>query len=182
MALKSTVYKADLQIADMDRGYYADHALTMARHPSETDERLMMRLLAFALFADERLAFARGMTEDDEPELWQRNLVGEIERWIEVGQPDPKWLKKGTHRADEVVLITYGRSANIWWAGARKDLDKLDKLKVLYVPPEQSEALAALSARGMKLQCNLQDGTAWFGNAEGDSAEIHPEVWKAPAA
>ena len=88
MALNSTIYKVELQISDMDRHYYATHALTLARHPSETEERLMVRLLAFALYADERLEFGKGISDEDEPALWRKAYTDEIELWIEVGQPD----------------------------------------------------------------------------------------------
>jgi uncharacterized protein YaeQ len=110
MAIKATVFKADLQIADMDRHYYAGHALTLARHPSETDERMMVRLLAFALFADDALTFGKGMSSDDEPDLWHKDLTGEIKRWIEVGLPDERAIRKACGRGD-VVVISYGRAA-----------------------------------------------------------------------
>ena len=114
MAIKSTVFKATLQIADMDRHYYAEHALTLAQHPSETDERLMVRLLAFALYADAALAFGKGISSDDEADLWCKDLTGAIERWIIVGLPDERTVRKASGRADQVVVIGYGRSADIW--------------------------------------------------------------------
>src|SRR5512147_3279852 len=104
MALKSTIFKAELQISDMDRNYYGSHSLTIARHPSETDERMMVRLLAFALHANEGLAFGRGLSTDDEPDLWQRDLTGAIRLWIDVGLPDEKLLRRACGRADEVVV------------------------------------------------------------------------------
>jgi hypothetical protein len=104
MALKSTIFKIDLQIADMDRGYYADHALTIARHPSETDERMMARVLAFALFAAEDLSFGNGLSTNDEPDLWRRDLTGEVLLWVDVGQPDEKLIRKACHRARQVVV------------------------------------------------------------------------------
>lgn len=166
MALKSTVYKADLQIADMDRGYYADHSLTLARHPSETDERLMVRLLAFALHAHERLQFGQGMTDSDEPDLWRRDLTGRIEQWIDVGLPEDKLLKKACSRADEVVLLCYGRTAELWWNQNRAALERLPRLRVQQLDVEASQALAALAERSMRLQCTVQDGQVWFGHAE----------------
>lgn len=108
MALKSTIYKAELQIADMDRHYYADHALTVARHPSETDERMMVRIVAFALFAHERLEFCKGLSDVDEPDLWQKDLTGAIDVWIEAGQPDERRIAKAAGRAGQVTVIAYG--------------------------------------------------------------------------
>lgn len=168
MALKATIYKAELQIADMDRHYYADHALTLARHPSETEERLMLRLLAFALHAHEFLAFGKGISTDDEPDLWQKDLTGAIELWIDLGQPDEKLIRRAAGRAGQVVIYTYGgRSAEIWWGQAAAKLERLDNLRVIHVPPSTSQALAKLAQRNMQLQCTIQDQQVWLGDAEG---------------
>ena len=159
MALKSTIIKAELAVADIDRGYYADHALTLAQHPSETDERLMVRLLAFALHADDALAFGRGLSTDDEPDLWRRDLTGAIERWIDVGLPDERDVRKACGRASEVHVLAYGgRGAQLWWQGAGERLARLDRLAVTEVPPEASRALAKLAGRGMRLQVTIQEG------------------------
>lgn len=175
MALKATIYKAELQIADMDRGYYGDHALTIARHPSETDERMMVRLLAFALFADPALAFGKGLCVDDEPDLWQRDLTGAIERWIDVGQPDEKWIRKACGRADEVVVVSYGRAADIWWSGVRDKLGRQDKLVVLNLPPEAAPDLARVTERSMRLQFTIQDSHVWVTNGR-DTVQVEPQV------
>jgi len=159
MALKSTIFKAELSIADIDRGYYRDHALTIARHPSETDERMMVRLLAFALHADDNLAFGRGLSSDDEPDLWQRDLTGSIERWIEVGLPDEREVRKACGRAREVCVLAYGgRAVELWWQGARERLQRQDRLAVVEVPVDASRALASLADRSMRLQVTIQEG------------------------
>jgi uncharacterized protein YaeQ len=162
MALKATIYKAEVAIADMDRSYYADHNLTLARHPSETDERMMVRLLAFALYAEEGLGFAKGLCVDDEPDLWRKDLTGSIERWIDVGQPDDKWIRKACGRARDVVVVSYGRAADIWWNGIRDKLARLSNLTVINLPPETAPALAGLTGRSMRLQCTVQDGQLWM--------------------
>ncbi|WP_230369927.1 YaeQ family protein [Paludibacterium denitrificans] len=116
MALSATIYKVNLTLSDMDRSYYASHNLTLAQHPSETIERLMLRLTAFALHASDTLSFTRGLCADDEPELWQKNYSDEIELWIDLGEPDEKRLKKACSRAEQVVLYSYGgRASEVWW-------------------------------------------------------------------
>ena len=175
MAIKATVFKAALQIADMDRHYYADHALTLARHPSETDERMMVRLLAFALYADEALTFGKGMSSDEEPDLWQKDLTGAIERWIEVGLPDERAIRKACGRAARVVVISYGRAANIWWNENREKLQRLDNLTVLNLAGETTQALAALASRNMRLQCTLQEGHIMV-TSDAGMIEIEPKV------
>ncbi|MGF1642345.1 MAG: YaeQ family protein [Thiotrichales bacterium] len=181
MALKSTIFKADLQIADLDRHYYADHALTLARHPSETDARMMVRLLAFALNADERLAFGKGLCVDDEPDLWRKDLTGSIELWIDVGEPQEKWIRRACGRAARVIVLSYGgRSADIWWTQNRERLERLDNLNVTSLPTTSLAALAALARRAMRLQCTVQDGAVWI--TDGDATvHIEPVIWSGPA-
>ncbi|MBC7938723.1 MAG: YaeQ family protein [Chitinophagaceae bacterium] len=178
MALKSTIYKAALQIADMDRSVYADHALTLARHPSENDERLMARVLAFALQApaDDHhgaLQFARGLSDGDEPDLWQHDLTGELLHWIEVGQPaDERRLAKACGRAGRVTLYCYSQAAPIWWAGIQGKLARLRNLQVWQIPADEIQALARLAERSMQLQITVQEGQVWVGNTA-DSIEVH---------
>ncbi len=159
MALKSTIFKVELSVADIDRGYYRDHALTIARHPSETDERLMIRVLAFALHADDALAFGRGLSTEDEPDLWRRDLTGEVLQWIDVGLPDERELRKACGRANEVGVLAYGgRAVDLWWQGARDKLERQERLTVREVPLDASRALAAMAGRNMRLQVTVQEG------------------------
>jgi uncharacterized protein YaeQ len=184
VALKATIYKAHVQIADMDRHVYADHALTLALHPSETEERLMVRLLAFALHApaddhDGALAFCRGLSDNDEPDLWQLSLAGEVRQWIDVGQPDERRLAKACGRAERVSLYAYAAAAPVWWAGIRGKLTRLSNLAVWQLPAEQSRELAGLAERSMQLQITVQDAAVWVGNGQ-RSVEIHPQPLKEP--
>lgn len=179
MAQNATIFKADLSVSDLDRHYYGSHALTLARHPSETDERLMMRVLAFILNASEDLAFGKGISDDDEPDLWQKDLTGAVQRWIEVGQPDEKRLRKACGLSREVIVYPYGgNSAAIWWEQNRRALDKLDKLTVVNIPAETAAALGALAKRTMQLQATVQDGEVWLSEDSG-SLQVVPETWKA---
>lgn len=163
MALTATIFKASLQISDMNRHYYADHHLTLARHPSETDERMMVRLLAFALHADERLSFTKGLCVDDEPDLWQKSLSNEIELWVDVGLPDEKRVRKACSRAMQVCLYLYGgRNAELWWNKHSANLQRFRNLTVVEIAETSSHQLAKLVQRSMQLQCTLQDGEIWL--------------------
>ncbi len=184
MAPKATIHKVELQVSDMDRHYYATHALTLAQHPSETSERLMVRLLAFALHADERLEFGRGLGTDDEPDLWRKSLTGEIEQWIELGQPDEQRIRKACGRARQVVVINYGgRSADIWWDKIGTDLARSKKknLTVIDIPSVAVQALAAMLDRNMQLQCLIQDGQAHL-LGETANVAVEPVSRMAPPA
>ncbi|AEA62460.1 MULTISPECIES: YaeQ family protein [Burkholderia] len=179
MALKSTIYKAELQIADMDRHYYGDHSLTVARHPSETDERMMVRIVAFALFAHERLEFCKGLSDTDEPDLWLKDLTGAIEAWIDIGQPDERRIAKASGRSGEVDVIAYGgRTSDIWWQGVRGKVERLRNVRVLSLLEGTAEALGALAERTMRLQCTIQDGTVWISSATHDPIAVEWTVLK----
>lgn len=181
MALKSTIYKAELQIADMDRHYYADHALTIARHPSETDDRMMVRIAAFALFASDRLEFCKGLSDADEPDLWRKDYTGAIETWIEVGQPDERRISKASGRANEVVVIAYGgRTSDIWWQGVRGKVERLRNVSVWSLNEGVAESLGKIAERTMRLQCTVQDRTAWIGSSNAEPVAVEWSVLKAP--
>ena len=180
MALKATIYKAELQVADLDRNHFGDYALTIARHPSETDERLMVRLLAFALNASETLAFGRGLSTEDEADLQDLDATGSIERWIDVGLPDEKDIRRACNRARQVVVLSYGgRGAEIWWQQTAGKLAGQKNLRVLALSPADSAALTTLAQRNMRLQCTIQDGVIWLGDDAGH-AELTPKVLLAP--
>jgi len=178
MAIKATVFKARLQIADMERHYYKDHTLTLARHPSETDERMMLRLLVFALHAHEYLGFGQGMTNDDEADLWLKDLTGVIELWIDVGIPDEKLIRKACGRADQVVVYCYGgRVADMWFAQNSTQFERQKNLTVINLPQESTRALAKLAQRTMDLQCTIQDGQVWLGDGNA-SVQVERVVLK----
>jgi len=177
MALKATIFKADLHVADMDRNYYGDHALTVARHPSETDERMMVRILAFALHAHEFLTFGKGLSTDDEPDLWQKDLTGAIDLWIEAGQPDEKRLLKACGRSSQVVVYSYSSNSNIWWNQLRAKVERARNLRVLNLPSNVAAALAKLAQRTMQLQCTVQDGQIWMSGGD-ETVQLELDVLK----
>lgn len=167
MSPKSTIFKATLQIADLTRPYYRTHQLTLARHPSETDERLMIRLLAFALHAQEGLVFANGLTAEDEPDLWQKDLTGDIQLWVDVGLPDERHLRRACGRAHQVFLYIYGgRPAALWWEQNSPQLARFSNLHVVQIPSAASQALARMAQRHMDLNCTIQDGQAWLADKD----------------
>ena len=181
MALKSTVHKFALNVADMDRQVYGDFALTLARHPSETEGRMMLRLLAFALNASEGLEFGRGISTDDEPDLWCRDLTGHITLWIDLDTPDPERLRKACGRADRVLLYCYGdRATPVWWEKHGKSLQRFPRLQVYQVADASCELLEDLGQQNSDIQCIVEGGYIWV-SAGGTSVEVVLGSLKSPA-
>jgi uncharacterized protein YaeQ len=177
MALRATIYKAQLNVADTDRHYYGSHALTIARHPSETDLRMMLRVLAFAWHASEQLTFTKGLSETDEPDLWEKDLTHAINLWIEVGHPDERRLKTACSRASQVVVYCYGGHASqIWWQGVKGKLARLSNLSVLAVPVQSAQSLSLLATRAMQLNVNISDQVAYVSSASGE-VMLEPAIW-----
>lgn len=176
MALSATIYKIDCQISDLDRHYYQNHSLTIALHPSETALRMMVRVLAFALNASDELEFTKGLSDDEAPDLWRKTLTGEIDLRIDVGQPTLKRVKKACNQSNTVKIYTYsGHSAEVWWKQNQADFEKLKNLQIIDLPARAIAPLSDLIERNMALQCTIQDGLIWFGNAQ-LSCEITPEA------
>jgi uncharacterized protein YaeQ len=189
MAIKSTIFKAHLQIADIDHGYYADHALTLARHPSETDERMMVRLVALALNAhrlqtvchgDGTLAFGAGLSDPDEPDVWLRDFTGLTRLWVEVGQPEDKPILKACGKADQVVVYAFSSAADVWWKGIQTKLTRPPNLAVWRLPTEAAPQLAALAERSMQLQATVLEGVLTLGNGR-ETVSLECLCWR-PAA
>jgi uncharacterized protein YaeQ len=186
MALKATIYKAQLAVADIDRGYYADHALTLARHPSETDERMMVRLAALALHAHElqtvcggdgTLAFGKGLSDPDEPDVWLRDFTGQTRLWIEVGQPDETAMAKACRQSDQVAVYAFSHAAEVWWRGVQNKVTRLSNLSVWRVPADSAQALAQLAQRSMQLQATVQEGALMLGDGN-RHVDLEPLRWK----
>ena len=178
MATKATVFKVALQMTDMDRQRYQSHALTLARHPSETDQRMMARIVAFALCSDEALEFGRGLSTDDEPDLWRRSLGGEIELWIDLGVPDERRLRKACGRADQVLLLCYGgRTAETWWSQNSDKLARFDNLTVVNIPTDSLAELAQGIERNMALECTIDGGQLWFYRGA-EPICVTPQTWQ----
>ncbi|MCG7929401.1 MAG: YaeQ family protein [Candidatus Thiodiazotropha lotti] len=165
MALKSTVYKTELQVSNMDEQHYETYSLTLARHPSETNQRMMLRLAVFALNANQQLSFTKGISTDDEPDLWLKSLSDEIELWIELGQPDEKRLRRACGRSKRVLVYPYAeRSASIWWEQMQQTVSRFANLSVINLILEDMDQLDNLVARNMQLHSTIQEGQLWLGN------------------
>jgi uncharacterized protein YaeQ len=178
MAQKATIYKVELSVSDMDRHYYETHKLTVAKHPSETDERLMVRLIAFALNARKQLEFSRGLSSDDEPDLWEKSLSGEIELWVNLGLPSEKIVRQSCGKAKEVIIYSYGgRTAEIWWNKIKNSTTRFENLKVINLAEAETSELAKQVNRSMKLQVNVQEGDLMV-SVDDSIVYIDPITWK----
>lgn len=178
MALKATIYKATVNIADMDRHFYQDTTLTLAQHPSENEQRMMLRLLAWICHADERLVFTKGLSAEDEPEIWQRNDYNGLEMWIELGLPDERRIKKACNQSPRVMLYVYGeRAGHVWWQAMQSKVANHKNLSVRFLDDTQLSRLTALCNRNMVLQATLQEGTIWLADDK-NSLEIQFVEWQ----
>ena len=181
MAQKSTIYKVELSVSDMDRHYYETHKLTVAKHPSETDERLMVRLLAFALNADEHLEMTKGLSTDDEPDIWQKSLRGELDVWVALGLPSEKVIRQSCGKAKKVIVYPYGgRTAEMWWDKIKNSTNRFDNLQVTNLSETDTSELAKLASRAMKLHVNIQDEEVMVSVGE-SIVYVTPVPWKGAA-
>ena len=180
MAQKATIYKVELSVSDMDRHYYETHKLTVAKHPSETDERLMVRLLSFALNAHEQLEMTKGLSSDDEPDIWQKSLSGELELWVALGLPSEKVVRQSCGKSDAVVVYSYGKTADMWWDKIKNSTTRFDNLQVVNFSQDDTSALEKLANRSMRMQVNIQDGEVMV-SVDDTIVNLSPVMWKAAA-
>jgi len=177
VAIKSTVFKIDLQITNLDREYYHTHLLTVARHPSETNERMFMRIIAFSLNASDALQFTKGISSDEEPDIWEKNLTDEITLWIELGQPDEKRIRQACGKAKSVIVYTYNaRSSTIWWDQIRDKLGRFKNLSVVNLSMSNSSEIENMVERTLELQCTIQDGQVWLSKGE-QMIQFEQDIW-----
>jgi len=168
MALRSTIYKVDLHVSDSDRNYYNTHSLTVAQHPSETAERMMVRLVLFALYAQDDLVFTKGLSDVDEPDMWIKDLTGQIQLWLEVGQPDEKRILKASSKSDQVVICAYaGQASKVWWSGIKNKIERAKNVRVICLPQVVTKSFAAWVERGMQLHINIQEGEILISSDKG---------------
>ena len=166
-ALKATIFKADISITDLDRNYFADHSLTIARHPSESDQRMMLRVLAFILNADEKLEFTKGLSEVEDPDIWLKDYSDQILLWIELGTPSEQRVKKGCNQSRQMRVYAY--ADNAFEEYLKKEQGKLamkNNIDFFSFPNEVAEQLANIVERNMQIQITIQDGVVWFNVGE----------------
>ena len=177
MALRATIHKVELHISDADRNYYASHSLTLAKHPSETDERMMARVIAFSLQAQDNLFFSKGLSDTDEPDIWVKDLTDAIQLWIEIGQPEERRILKACGRSDQVIIFCYGgQTSKIWWQGIQHKVARAQNLRVIALPKEAIETLGKWVERGMTMHVNVEDGEMLISTEQGQ-IDLSPELW-----
>ena len=177
MAIKATVIKLDLTLRDMDRDSSQQHNMTMAQHPSETEQRLILRTIAFTLFAREGLQFTKGLSEDSQPDLWQKNLIDDVELWIDLGQPDEKRIRKACHKAKQVIILSYGdNAASMWWKNIERKAKAFANLSVYHINTDQYQSLSQLMQRHLVLNASIQDAELWLSDDQ-HSLHITPQQW-----
>ena len=178
MAQKATIYKVELSVSDMDRNYYETHNLTVAKHPSETNERLMVRILSFALNAHEKLEFSKGISSDDEPDIWQKSLSGELDLWVTLGLPSEKIVRQSCGKSNKVIIYCYGgRTAEMWWEKIQNSTTRFGNLQVINFLEKDTSELEKQASRSMRLQVNIQDGDVMVG-VDDRIVYVTPIKWK----
>ena len=178
MAQKATIYKVELSVSDMDRNYYETHNLTVAKHPSETNERLMVRILSFALNAHEKLEFSKGISSDDEPDIWQKSLSGELDLWVTLGLPSEKIVRQSCGKSNKVIIYCYGgRTAEMWWEKIQNSTTRFENLQVINFLEKDTSELEKQASRSMRLQINIQDGDVMVG-VDDRIVYVTPIKWK----
>lgn len=175
MAEKATIYKANITLSDTDRHYYGELNLTIALHPSETIERMMVRLLAYCYHANENLSFTRGLSSVDEPDLWLKSDDGRILEWIEVGQPAPDRLKKASGQSVAVKVYTYGRGMDVWWATNANAINALPKVSIQYFANDELAALAQLVEKTMNFTVTIAEAIAYIDSGD-RSVSVSPRL------
>ncbi|WP_045859198.1 YaeQ family protein [Teredinibacter purpureus] len=171
MALSATIYKFTIALSDLNRHYYDSVALTVAQHPSENAERMMARVLAFCLHAQEFLEFTKGLSTPETPDIWAKSLDGNTTLWVEVGEPSADKLKKATRIADEVWVYTFNSKSEVWWQQEQVKINPL-ALKVRRLVWAEVETFAGMLSRKMDLSMTISGDSAFIATDKGE-CEVH---------
>ena len=167
MAIKPTIYKLKISLSDLNRNYYDTLNLTLAQHPSETVERMMVRVLAYCINAEERLAFAKGLNSDDEPDIWAKTLDEQISLWIDVGEPSLERIKKASRQTDALKIYCFNSKADVWWTQAQEKISRMNAL-IFQFQWQEIQALAAMVQRTMELSVTITGNSAYVATELGE--------------
>jgi uncharacterized protein YaeQ len=164
MALKATIFKVKLSLSNLNIHHYDDYTLTLARHPSENNLRMMARVLAFCLNAqEENLAFTKGISDDTEPDLWKINHDGSIEHWIELGHLDERRIRQAAAKARKVSIYTYqGEQSLRWFSSIENSLSRFDNLNITHLAFSEEGSIETLVERGMNITCSIEENEIWL--------------------
>ncbi|MBJ21925.1 MAG: YaeQ family protein [bacterium] len=176
MARGSIIYRTQLELSLVDRDVYAERTMSVARHPSETLERTLLRVIAFALRFEEGLEFGRGVSATDEPDLWSRQGDGRVREWIEVGQPDGKRLVKASRQSERVTLFAFGDGVTRWKTAQLDSIDAPANLSAARIDDGFLRDLAAQSDRQLRWSITLSEGILFLSTGA-RSFETTPEIW-----
>lgn len=174
MALKPTIYKFRIALTDMNRDYYDSLNLTIAQHPSENEERMMARVLAFCLNATPDLQFTKGLSSIEEPDIWLKTLDDQIDLWIEAGEPDHERVKKATRLAKQVKVYSFNSKSDVWWKQNQAKFAPL-KAQVVRFDSQGIQAFSQMTARTLDLGVMLSGETAYI-SADSQQCEVNWET------
>ncbi|WP_375748562.1 YaeQ family protein [Vibrio sp. HN007] len=167
MALKPTIYKFRISLSDMNREYYDSLSLTVAQHPSENTTRMMARVLAYCLNADPDLAFTKGLSTIEEPDIWQKTPDNQVSCWIEVGEPDSERVKKASRIADKVSIYSFNRKGDIWWQQSKSKLD-FNNVSLFQFSPDAIQQLSTMVTRTSELSVMISGNSLFVSTSSGE--------------
>ncbi|MCL9780071.1 YaeQ family protein [Vibrio sp. S4M6] len=171
MALKPTIYKFRIAVTDLNRDHYDNLNLTVAQHPSENNKRMLARVLAFCLNTGSSIAFTKGLSTVEEPDIWSHTLDNHIQLWIDVGEPDFERIKKASHKSEQVKIYTFNAKSDVWWQQNQSQLTSLSKVEVYQFEHDSIEQLAQNLSRGMDLSVMVSEQSI-FVDMDSGSFEI----------
>jgi uncharacterized protein YaeQ len=174
VATKPTIYKLRIALSDLERNYYDTLNLTIALHPSETPERMMARVMAYCINAQEGLSFAKGLSDVDEPDIWIRTMDQQTSLWIDVGEPSHDRIKKASRQAKQVRVYSFNSKSDVWWDQGKSKFGML-KADIFRLNQSEIEALTKLLSRTMDLSVTITGQSAYVAGDNGE-VEVNWEI------
>jgi len=168
VALKPTIYKLRIALSDLERNYYDSFSLTVALHPSETPERMVARVMAFCLNAQQDLCFTKGLSDVEEPDLWLRTMEEKTLLWIDVGEPDAERVKKSTRKAERVKIYSFNSKTDTWWQQGKGKFSLFDA-EFTRFEPSSIVRLASLLQRTVDWSVTITGQSAYVASSLGET-------------